>query len=120
MIQVSPQMRILLCRHPQDFRKGIDGLARVCRTVLQSDPFSGGVFVFVNKRRTSLKILCYDGQGYWLCQKRFSRGKLRWWPVKEGSPAYPVAAHELQIILWNGHPHTSQVAPQWRKILPIS
>ena len=69
MIQISPQMRILVAIKPVDFRKGIDGLAGICRLVLKSDPFSGYVFVFRNRRGTAIKILVYDGQGYWLCQK---------------------------------------------------
>ena len=69
MIQVTPQMRILLAVQPADFRKGIDGLAQVCRQVLQKDPFSGYVFIFRNKRATAIKVLMYDGQGFWLCQK---------------------------------------------------
>jgi len=80
MIQVTPQMRILVAIEPADFRKGIDGLARVCREALHSDPFSGCVFVFCNKRRKAIKILVYDGQGFWLCQKRLSKGKFPWWP----------------------------------------
>ena len=75
MIQVTPQMRIRVAVEPADFRKGIDGLARVCREALDSDPFSGCVFVFCNKRRKAIKILVYDGQGFWLCQKRLSKGK---------------------------------------------
>ena len=50
MIQVTPQMRILLAVQPADFRKGIDGLAQGCRQVLKKDPFSGYVFIFRNKR----------------------------------------------------------------------
>lgn len=83
MIQVTPQMRILLCLEPADFRRGIDGLAQLCREALSADPFSGTAFVFRNRRRTSLKILVYDGQGYWLCQKRLSEGRFRWWPESE-------------------------------------
>ena len=88
MIQISPQMRILACTKPVDFRKGIDGLAHICRQVLEADPFSGTVFVFCNRRKTALKLLCYDGQGFWLCQKRLSSGALkpgltspRWMPT---------------------------------------
>ena len=55
MIQVTPQMRILLAVEPVDFRKGIDGLAGVCRTILKSDPFSGHVFIFGNKRASILR-----------------------------------------------------------------
>ena len=68
MIQITPQMRILMAVEPQDFRKGIDGLSQVCREVLRTDPFGGAVFVFRNRRATALKILVYDGQGFWLCQ----------------------------------------------------
>ncbi len=76
MIQITPHMRILLAVAPVDFRKGIDGLAALCRSVLKSDPFSGCMFVFLNRQKTSIKILCYDGQGFWICQKRLSKGRL--------------------------------------------
>jgi hypothetical protein len=66
MIQVTPQMRILVAVEPADFRKGIDGLARLCRKELGSDPFSGALFVFRNRRRTAIKLVVYDGQGFWL------------------------------------------------------
>jgi transposase len=67
MIQLTPQMRILVAVEAVDFRRGIDGLSRVCRQVMGADPFSGWVFVFRNRRRTAIKILVYDGQGFWLC-----------------------------------------------------
>ena len=60
MIQIAPQMRILVAVEPVDFRKGIDGLAGVCRNVIGEDPFSGRLFVFRNKRGTAIKILAYD------------------------------------------------------------
>jgi transposase len=74
MLQLTPQMRILVSVEPVDFRKGIDGLARACREVLSSDPFSGAVFVFRNRRATAVKILSYDGQGFWLCKNAYPRG----------------------------------------------
>ena len=60
MIQVTPQMRLLLAVEPADFRKGIDGLAQVCRQALEQDPFSGCVFIFRNKKASAIKILMYD------------------------------------------------------------
>lgn len=80
MIQITPHMHIFLATEPVDFRKGIDGLGSVCRKVLNKNPFSGGMFIFRNKRRTTLKILLYDGQGFWLFAKRLSMGKFDWWP----------------------------------------
>ena len=116
MIQITPQMRILLAVEPVDFRKGIDGLARVCRAVLQRDPFSGAVFIFRNRSATAIKVLVYDGQGYWLCQKRLSRGRFRWWPTRRGGRVRGLAAHELQLLIWNGNPEQGRVAPVWRQV----
>ena len=80
MIQITPQMRIVAAVEPADFRRGIDGLARLCKDVLRHDPFRGWVFVFRNRSATALKVLVYDGQGFWLCHKRLSSGRFRWWP----------------------------------------
>ena len=62
-------MRILVAVEAVDFRSGIDGLARICKQQLQADPFSGAVYVFRNRRSTSIKALVYDGQGFGVCQK---------------------------------------------------
>ena len=81
MIQLTPQMRIVAATEPVDFRCGIDGLARLCKEALKHDPFNGWVFVFRNRSAKALKILVYDGQGFWLCHKRLSSGKFCWWPA---------------------------------------
>jgi len=116
MIQLTPQMRILLSVKAVDFRKGIDGLAALCRHVLGTDPFSGSVFVFRNHKATAIKALMYDGQGFWLCQKRLSKGTFRWWPSRSSDRISVLAVHELQLLLWNGDPSHVRVAPPWRKI----
>lgn len=116
MIQITPHMKILLAVEPVDFRKGIDGLAGLCRRILKSDPFSGYLFVFINRRRTAIKILCYDSQGFWLCQKRLSKGCFKWWPAKGSSTCKTLDAHELQMLLWNGNPFNTDAAPAWRKL----
>ncbi|MFQ5550760.1 MAG: IS66 family insertion sequence element accessory protein TnpB [Gemmatimonadales bacterium] len=118
MIQITPQMRILVAVQPADFRKGIDGLVRLCRETLQQDPFRGGVFVFRNRRATALKALVYDGQGFWLCHKRLSSGRFRWWPKTAGASAVAkkLAAHELQVLLAAGNPSSTQAAAAWRPI----
>jgi len=118
MIQITPQMRILVAVQPADFRKGIDGLAQLCRAVLRQDPFSGAVFVFRNRRATSIKILVYDGQGFWLALKRLSRGKFRWWPVGVTGPAKTLEAHQLAVLLSAGNPEGVQAAPAWRAVRP--
>ena len=74
MIQITAQMRVLVAIAPVDGRKGIDGLVRLCQDKLAEDPFSGCVFVFRSRGGTAIRLLNYDGQGYWLAQKRLSKG----------------------------------------------
>lgn len=116
MIQVTPQMRIRVAVEPADFRKGIDGLARVCRETLRRDPFSGCVFVFCNKSRKAIKILVYDGQGFWLCQKRLSKGRFPWWPQSISSATQALQAHQLAVLLSGGNPAAARGAPPWRRV----
>ena len=105
MIQLTPQMRLLLAVEPVDFRKGIDGLVQVCRQRLNLDPMAGALFVFSNRRRRALKILMYDGQGFWLCQKRLSQGRFGWWPSGGQQPTLGLDVHQLQLLIWNGNPN---------------
>jgi len=79
-------------------------------------PFSGAVFVFRNRRRTAVKILVYDGQGFWLCYKRFSAAKLAWWPNHADAPMSPLEAHELTLLLRGGDPTRATAAPTWRRV----
>jgi transposase len=116
VIQLTPQMRILVAVQPADFRNGMDGLGRLCREALQADPMSGTVFVFRNRRATAIKVLVYDGQGFWLCQKRLSAGRFGWWPQPGADGAVRLDVHELQLLLWNGNPKQAQAAPAWRPI----
>ena len=119
MIQITPQMRILVAVEPADFRRGIDGLARLCRQALRTDPLSGAVFVFRNRSGKAIKILTYDGQGFWLCQKRLSTGRFGFWPGGSGSAAATgLQAHELQVLLSAGNPAGTQAPAPWRRVTP--
>lgn len=117
MIQLTSQMRILVAVAPIDFRRGIDGLSATCRQTLAMDPFSGTVFVFRNRRSTAIKVLAYDGQGFWLCMKRLSKGSFRYWPASATEPQQRLFAHELQVLLAGGDPNGTHAAPQWRPIM---
>ena len=116
MLALSPSQRVLLAVHAVDFRKGIDGLIGLCRQQLGENPMLGTLFVFTNRRRTALKMLIYDGNGFYLIMKRFSQGKLQWWP--DGvQPCHELAARELAVLLWNGNPHKTSWAPLWRPVV---
>jgi transposase len=116
VIQITPQMKVLVAVEPVDFRNGIDGLAARCRAVLGCDPFSGTAFVFRNRRATAVKVLIYDTQGFWLCLKRLSAGRFRFWPTSSGERGRAMLAHELQVLLWGGDPEATRAAPPWRSV----
>ena len=118
MIQITPHMRIWVAVEPVDFRAGIDGLAAACRQRLQADPLSGALFVFRNRARTAIRILVYDGQGFWLCSKRLSTGKFAFWPDAQ-TPSRALQACELQVLLMGGDPIHAKAAPDWRR-LPLA
>ena len=113
MIQITPQMRVLVAIEAVDFRKGIDSLAAICQTQLAEDPFSGCVFVFRSRRATSIKVLVYDGQGFWLGAKAFVARTLPWWP--DGERARELEAHQALLLLAAGNPE-AEAAPQWRSV----
>jgi len=118
MIQITPQMRILMAVEPVDFRKGIDGLAALCRQALASDPLGGTVFVFVSRRRHAIESLTYDGQGFWLCQKRLSQGRFLHWPKADAPGPVRFDPQQLHLLLWNGDPAKTGPAALWRPVTP--
>jgi transposase len=122
MLQITPQMKVLVALEPVDFRKGIDGLSALCKANLQQDPFAGTVFVFRNRRATAIKVLVYDGQGFWLCQKRLSSGRFRWWPAAadraSDQATETLAAHQLTVLFSAGNPNRTAAAPDWRPVGP--
>jgi len=116
MIQVTSHMRIVVAVEPVDFRNGIDGLVRVCKQILQADPFAGWLFIFRSRRGTAIKALCYDGQGFYLIQKRLSTGRFRYWPGNPKEVSTTLQAHQLQVLLAAGDPSTARGAPVWKPL----
>lgn len=119
VIQIIPHLKIFLATEPVDFRNGIDGLKYLCKSILKQDPLSGSMFLFINKRKTAIKILVYDGQGFWLCLKRLSHGKIKFWPKNTESACSSLKACELQVLLYNGNPQNINTQPEWKKVSGI-
>ncbi|KGJ89814.1 IS66 family insertion sequence element accessory protein TnpB [Thalassotalea sp. ND16A] len=106
MIQLTAQTTILLATKPADFRCGIDGLAAVCRLHLKQDPRCGTLFVFINRSKTMIRTLAYDGTGFWLMTKRLSKGKFTGWPKGNST----MNAIELRSLLsGNDHSHFQKI-----------
>jgi len=74
MINFNRRTKIFVCKEPTDMRSSYDSLFSRAKTVLEKDPFSGHLFLFVNRRRTSCKCLYYDGTGLVIISKRLEHG----------------------------------------------
>ncbi len=96
MIRISRETRVFVATQPADFRCGIDGLAAECRKLAQ-DPFSGAVFIFINRSKTMIRALVYERNGFWLCSKRLSQGKFNSWV--QGNGLSEVQAADLMQFL---------------------
>ena len=74
MLNIPSTQSIFLHTRPTDMRKGFDGLSGLVREAFDADPLDGSLFLFVNRRRDRLKILHFDGSGFWLYYKRLEAG----------------------------------------------
>jgi len=83
MITFNSNMKVMIGISHVDFRVGINRLAAVAQSIFDRDPNDGVVFVFRNRRKTDIKLIFYDGNGFFLGHKRLSKGKLSWWPRNE-------------------------------------
>lgn len=114
MIQVSPRDKIFIAIKPVDFRIGIDSAIMITKK-LDADPFAGAFFVFINKKKSSIKILAYDGQGMWLMHKRLSEGRFTWWPSSEDDLA-EIDPKNFIILLFNGDTKTLTAQKNWKNL----
>ena len=97
MLTLAPAARIYLCLRPTDMRKSFDGLAALARQVIDEDPLSGHLFVFVSRRADRMKILWWHRDGYALFYKRLERGAFRL-PALEGERV-ALSPAELAMLL---------------------
>ena len=75
---IAAPQQIWLATSPVDMRKGIDGLSSIVQQALGQTPCSGSAFVFRNRSGNRLKVLLWDGNGVWLCQRRLHQGHFVW------------------------------------------
>ena len=115
MLSLTPQSIIFVSTIYVDFRKGIDGLAAVCKQQLAVDPFAGALFLFYNRSYKTMKILLYDGQGFCLFTKRLSKGKFTFkYPAASEALYKQICYRALHILINNGDPSSAKLAKNWR------
>lgn len=97
MINWGDKKVFLACGHT-DMRKSINGLSAIVEGSFHLDPFGGELFVFCNRSRDRLKLLEWDGDGFWLHFKRLEKGRFKW-PDEKGDATMTLTAEELAILL---------------------
>ena len=78
MLSFAGSLKVFVALEACDMRKGFNGLHALVTEKLGEDPRAGALFVFTNRRRSRLKILCWDGTGLWVCTKRLEQGTFSW------------------------------------------
>ncbi len=116
MITVSPGVQIMVVNTCVSFTCRLKGMLTLCRDVLSVEPMNGGYFVFRNRSGKMLRIIFYDGDGFWMCEKIFSEGKVQRWFSDGENGLTAICARELAVLLWHGDPVGSSFPPYWKKI----
>jgi transposase len=97
MLSLDSKRVFLACGHT-DMRKQINGLATIVESNFNLDPFDGALFVFCNRNRDRVKILEWDGDGFWLYFKRLEKGHFKW-PTLEDEATMTLTGEELSYLL---------------------
>jgi transposase len=100
VILISRAVRIYVATAPTNLRQSFEGLSNAVRAVLAADPLSGHVFLFLNRRRTQVKMLLWTRGGYTIVHKRLERGRFTFpTQMREGATRVEIDAHELSMLL---------------------
>ena len=99
VLTLSSQVRVYLARAAVDLRKAFDGLCSIVRYQFHRDPFTGDVFVFFNRLRDRVKLLVWDGNGFWLLYKRLERGTFDAWRPSGDGAHVEIERTQLMMLL---------------------
>jgi transposase len=99
MLNIATNTRIYIANGPTDMRKGFDGLCGLVTAVLEKDPLSGHLFLFVNRRRDKLKILYWDCDGLAIWYRRLEQGTFQLPTIDRGQQSIEIRSDELTMLL---------------------
>jgi transposase len=94
---IAVPLQIWLVVEPVDLRRGIDGLSSIVQQRLGDSPCAGSAFVFRNRIGHRIKLLLWDGNGVWLCQRRLYQGRFVW--PKAGETHFSITAAQWQWLI---------------------
>lgn len=119
MILLPRSVRVYVATAPSNLRKSFEGLSNEVRSVLSLDPLSGHVFLFLNRRRTQVKMLVMTRGGFTIVHKRLERGRFTFpEQVVQGAKQVEIGAHELSALLEGLEPSHTPAARRWSPAPP--
>ena len=113
MLGLPASVRVFVALAPTDMRKSFDGLSNAARLLTEQDPFSGHLFVFFNRRRSMMKAVYWDRNGYSLVAKRLERGTFVL-PVASERGVVELEGSELALILEGIDLRDARRRPRWK------
>lgn len=113
MLSVPSTMRVYVATGATDMRKSFSGLAGLTRSVIEQDPMSGHLFVFFNRRRTMMKAVFWDRNGYALLAKKLAKGTFVL-PRADARGVAEVEATELMLLLEGIDLSAAKRRPRWQ------
>lgn len=99
MLALGKTHRYFLHRHPTDMRNGFDGLSGIVRNKFLQSPLSGDIFIFINHRRSHIKLLQWQGDGFAIFYKRLEKGTYQITDVNEDVTHLEISSQELMLML---------------------
>ena len=99
LLTLPPSLRIYAAVGPTDLRKGFDGLAALATSVVGADPVSGHLFLFLNRKRTQVRVLFWDGTGFCIFAKRLAQGTFQLPAISADARSLEIDHDTLRLIL---------------------
>jgi len=99
MFWTPTHLQFFLYRHPTDMRQSFDGLSGLVINHLKQNPLSGDVYVFLNKRKNRIKLLLWNGDGFWIFYKRLEKGTFQIPQNATNAPSLELAYEQLLMML---------------------
>jgi len=99
MLSLASGVKIFVYTQAADMRKGFNGLSGIVRSEFQSDPTDGSLFIFINRRRDRMKLLHFDGGGFWLYYRLLEAGTFEELKPKDDSCRLQIDATQLSMLL---------------------
>lgn len=121
MILLPRSVKVYVATSPANLRRSFDGLSNEVRSALAYDPLSGHLFVFLNRRKTHVKILVWTRGGFTIVHKRLEKGTFAFThAVTPDARTVEIDVHELGMLLEGIDPRGVRAKPRWEPTRPIA